>query len=49
MIKAELNAPLLHNANTILISILGYQGNLILFQRQYNDTTFVKQTFQVCV
>ena len=47
--KAELNALLLHNSNTILILILEYQGNLISPQRQYNDTTFVKQTIQVCV
>ena len=47
--KAELNALLLHNSNTILILILEYQGSLISPQRQYNDTTFVKQTIQVCV
>ena len=49
LLKADLNALLLHNSNTILISILEYQGDLILSQRQYNDTTFVKQTIQVCV
>ena len=39
----ELNALLLHNSNTILILILEYQRDLISPQRQYSDTTFVKQ------
>ena len=28
---------------------LEYQGDLISPLKQYNDTTFVKQTIQVCV